>query len=115
VVEHSVYVAAEARGLGVGKALLRALAKSMEEDEKVEQYRPMFSSALPGLLRVIFCNPCRGSDAASEDVDTAIDYYDHGWLQADRGAWRQATTLEASEVPAGGQWNCPVMANRSAH
>ncbi|HJW00671.1 MAG TPA: GNAT family N-acetyltransferase [Arthrobacter sp.] len=30
VVEHSVYVAAEARGLGVGPALLRALAESTE-------------------------------------------------------------------------------------
>jgi phosphinothricin acetyltransferase len=32
VVEHSVYVAAEARGLGVGTALLQALAKSTEDD-----------------------------------------------------------------------------------
>lgn len=32
VVEHSVYVAAEARGLGVGTALLRALAGSTEGD-----------------------------------------------------------------------------------
>jgi len=31
VVEHSIYVAGEARGLGVGKALLRALIKSTEE------------------------------------------------------------------------------------
>ncbi|ALV44023.1 phosphinothricin acetyltransferase [Pseudarthrobacter sulfonivorans] len=30
VVEHSVYVAAQARGLGVGAALLRALAESTE-------------------------------------------------------------------------------------
>nr|WP_201762442.1 GNAT family N-acetyltransferase [Pseudarthrobacter psychrotolerans] len=30
VVEHSVYVAAEARGLGLGTALLQALAKSTE-------------------------------------------------------------------------------------
>ena len=32
VVEHSVYVAAEARGLGVGAALLQALAESTERD-----------------------------------------------------------------------------------
>lgn len=32
VVEHSVYVAAEARGLGVGTKLLRALAASTESD-----------------------------------------------------------------------------------
>jgi L-amino acid N-acyltransferase YncA len=32
VVEHSVYVAAEARGLGLGAALLRALAESTEGD-----------------------------------------------------------------------------------
>lgn len=32
VVEHSVYVAAEARGLGVGAKLLRALAESTETD-----------------------------------------------------------------------------------
>ena len=32
VVEHSVYVAAEARGLGVGAALLQALAVSTERD-----------------------------------------------------------------------------------
>jgi phosphinothricin acetyltransferase len=32
VVEHSVYVAAEARGLGVGAALLQALADSTEGD-----------------------------------------------------------------------------------
>ncbi|WP_104176102.1 GNAT family N-acetyltransferase [Arthrobacter sp. Y81] len=32
VVEHSVYVAAEARGLGVGAVLLRALAESTEGD-----------------------------------------------------------------------------------
>ncbi|MDQ0635155.1 L-amino acid N-acyltransferase YncA [Arthrobacter pascens] len=32
VVEHSVYVAAEARGLGVGTALLRALSASTEAD-----------------------------------------------------------------------------------
>ena len=32
VVEHSVYVAAEARGLGLGTALLRALAESTEAD-----------------------------------------------------------------------------------
>jgi L-amino acid N-acyltransferase YncA len=32
VVEHSVYVAAEARGLGLGKALLRALIDSTERD-----------------------------------------------------------------------------------
>ncbi len=31
VVEHSIYVAGEARGLGVGKALLRALITSTEE------------------------------------------------------------------------------------
>lgn len=31
VVEHSIYVAREARGLGVGKSLLRALIKSTEE------------------------------------------------------------------------------------
>jgi L-amino acid N-acyltransferase YncA len=32
VVEHSVYVAAEARGLGMGAALLQALADSTERD-----------------------------------------------------------------------------------
>jgi L-amino acid N-acyltransferase YncA len=32
VVEHSVYIAAEARGLGLGAALLRALAESTEAD-----------------------------------------------------------------------------------
>jgi L-amino acid N-acyltransferase YncA len=32
VVEHSVYIAAEARGLGLGEALLRALAESTEAD-----------------------------------------------------------------------------------
>ena len=32
VVEHSVYIAAEARGLGLGAALLRALAESTEGD-----------------------------------------------------------------------------------
>ena len=32
VVEHSVYVAAEARGLGLGAKLLRALAESTERD-----------------------------------------------------------------------------------
>lgn len=32
VVEHSIYVGAEARGMGVGKALLKALAQSTEED-----------------------------------------------------------------------------------
>ncbi|UKA56644.1 N-acetyltransferase family protein (plasmid) [Arthrobacter sp. FW305-BF8] len=32
VVEHSVYVAAQARGLGLGTALLRALATSTESD-----------------------------------------------------------------------------------
>lgn len=32
VVEHSVYVASEARGLGVGAALLQALADSTERD-----------------------------------------------------------------------------------
>jgi L-amino acid N-acyltransferase YncA len=32
VVEHSVYVAADARGLGVGKALLQALIDSTESD-----------------------------------------------------------------------------------
>ncbi len=33
VVEHSVYIAAEARGLGLGAALLRALAESTEAGE----------------------------------------------------------------------------------
>jgi hypothetical protein len=32
VVEHSVYIAAEARGLGLGEALLRALAESTQAD-----------------------------------------------------------------------------------
>jgi L-amino acid N-acyltransferase YncA len=32
VVEHSVYVAADARGLGAGKALLQALISSTESD-----------------------------------------------------------------------------------
>ena len=85
VVEHSVYIAAEARGLGVGKTLLHALINSTENDEIWTIQASVFPENEPSL---------RLHDAAGFTVvgrRNRIARMTHGPLT---GQWRDTVLIE---------------------